>query len=209
MEIRYLLSKHSKPSQWHQNQPQNNKWYYPPQNSTMNHKSTNFKTRINQIIRNQNTLHHFQENFLNIQYNFLDHHIYTDGSKQRMKVACDAIFKNQELLKRLPKESSIYTGEVTAIDQAMNIIANHKSYSKSVLQARQNKNTTPLITRLLDKMNTLSIKKKNGILLIWMPSHIWIHENERADKVAKNTSGRHIQYKNSIHWPKTNQQIHT
>ena len=85
----------------------------------------------------------FQENFLNIQNNFQDHHhIYTDGSKQGMKVGYAAVFQNQELLKHLPNESSIYSAEAIAIDLAMNIIANHKCYkfiiysdSKSVLQA--------------------------------------------------------------------------
>ena len=114
----------------------------------------------------------FQENFLNIQNNFPDHHhIYTDGSKQEMKVGCAAVFQNQELLKCLPNESSIYSAEVIAIDLAMNIIANHKSSkfiiysdSKSVLQALQSKDSsTPLIRRLLDKMNTLS--KNNSIIL--------------------------------------------
>ena len=64
-----------------------------------------------------------------------------DGSKQEMKVGCAAVFQNQELLKRLPNESSIYSAEAIAIDLAMNIIANHKSSkfiiysdSKSVLQ---------------------------------------------------------------------------
>ena len=82
-----------------------------------------------------------------------------------MKDSCAAIFQNQELLKHLPNESSIYSAEITAIDQAINIITNHKSSkfiiysdSKSVLVALPNKNTsTPLITRLLDKMNTLKI----------------------------------------------------
>ena len=81
-----------------------------------------------------------------------------------MKVGCAAIFQNQELLRCLSNESSIYSAEITVIDLTMNIIANHKSYkiiihsdSKSVLQALQNKNTsTPLITRLLNKMITLS-----------------------------------------------------
>ena len=74
----------------------------------------------------------------------------------------------------------------------MNIIANHKSSkfiiysdSKSVLQALQRKDSsTPLITRLLDKMNTLS--KNNSIILTWIPSHISIQGNERIDRAAKN-----------------------
>ena len=134
----------------------------------------------------------FQENFLNIQNKFPDyHHIYTDGSKQEMKVGCTAVFQNQELLKRLPNESSIYSAEVIAIDPAMNIIANHKSSkfiiysdSKSVLQAIQSKDSsTPLIIRLLDKMNTLS--KNNSIILTWIPSHIGIQGNERVDRAEK------------------------
>ena len=107
-----------------------------------------------------------------------------------MKVGCAAVFQNKELLKHLPNESSIYCAEVIAIDLAMNIIANHKSFkfniysdSKSVLQALQSKNSsTPLITRL-DKMNTLS--KNNSIILTWIPSHIGIQGNERADGAAK------------------------
>ena len=47
-----------------------------------------------------------------------------------MKVGYAAIF--QEVLKHPPNESSIYSAEVTAIDLAMDIIANHK-FSKLVL----------------------------------------------------------------------------
>ena len=76
-----------------------------------------------------------------------------------MEVGCTAVFQNQECL---PNESSIYSAEIIAIDLAMNIIANHKSSkfiifsdSKSIIQALHNKDSlTPLITRLLDKMNT-------------------------------------------------------
>ena len=59
-----------------------------------------------------------------------------------MKVGCAAVLQNQELLKFLSSESSIYSAEVTAIDLTINIIANYKSSksdiysdSKSVLLA--------------------------------------------------------------------------
>ena len=60
----------------------------------------------------------------------------------------------------------------------MNIIANHKASkviiytdSKSVLLALQNRDTSsPLITKLLNKLNTLS--KNNNIIFTWIPSHI-------------------------------------
>ena len=155
----------------------------------------------------------FQENFLNIQNNFPDHHhIYTDGSKQGMEVGCAAVFQNQELLKHLPNESSIYSAEVIAINLAMDIIANHKSSkfiiysdSKSVLQALQSKNSsTPLITRLLNKMNTLS--KNNSIILTWIPSHIGIQGNDRADRAAKKHS-KHIYPIQKFHTPTKNHLI--
>ena len=79
----------------------------------------------------------------------------------------------------------------------MNIIANHKSSkfiysdSKSVLQVLQSKNSsTPLITRLLDKMNSLS--KNNSIILTWLPSHIGIQGNERSEQSCKKALQTHI-----------------
>ena len=51
-----------------------------------------------------------------------------------MKVGCATNFWKQELLKRLPNESSIYSAEATAIDRAMNIMANNKS-SKFILHS--------------------------------------------------------------------------
>ena len=80
----------------------------------------------------------------------------------------------------------------------MNIIANHKfskfiiySDSKSVLQALQSKDSsTPLITRLLDKMNTLS--KNNNIILTWIPSHIGIQGKWKGKKSCKKALQTHI-----------------
>ena len=70
--------------------------------------------------------------------------MYTGRSKQGMNIRCAAILQNQELQKHLPTKSLIYNAEDTAIDLAMNIIANPKSSkfifssdSKSVLSTEQ------------------------------------------------------------------------
>ena len=102
-----------------------------------------------------------------------------------MEVGYAVIIQKEKLLKCLPNESSVYRAEVTTIDLALNTIANHKfskfiiySDSKSVLLALQNKDTsTPLITKLVNKMTALS--KNNSIILTWIPSDISIHGNER------------------------------
>ena len=74
---------------------------------------------------------------IKIQNKFPYHyHIYTDGSKQGKKVGCAAISQKKETLKRLPNEASIYSAETTAIDLAMNIIANHKA-SKFIIYTIQ------------------------------------------------------------------------
>ena len=68
------------------------------------------------------------------------------------KVGCATISqkKKKKSLKHLPNEASIYSAETTAIDLAMNIIANHKASkfiiytdSKSVLLALQNRYIIP------------------------------------------------------------------
>ena len=132
----------------------------------------------------------FQEKFLNIQNNLPDHHyIYTNGSKQVMKVGCAAVFQNQELLKHLPNESSVYSAEAIAIDLAMNIkqTTNPPNLSiqtpNPVLQALQSKNSsTPHKT----------LSKNSSIILTRIPSHIGIQGNKRADKAVEKALQIHI-----------------
>ena len=85
----------------------------------------------------------------------------------RIKVGCAALFQNQELLKCLPNETSIYSAEAIAIDLAMNIIANHKSskfivdsdkVTKKALQTHISNTKIPY-TNLKPLINKFILKK--------------------------------------------------
>ena len=125
--------------------------------------------------------------------------IYTDGSKDNDRVGCGAIFNNISIQKRLPSNASIFTAEVTAINLALDAIAESDddyfiifSDSLSVLLSLHNKKLdNPLILELLQKLNHLSCAHKT-IYFCWIPSHIGIRGIESADMAAKESLNQDI-----------------
>ena len=125
--------------------------------------------------------------------------IYTDGSKDNDRVGCGLIINNLSIKQRLPSNASIFTAEVTAIDLALDTIAESDddhfiifSDSLSVLLSLHNKKMdNPLILQLLQKLHHLSCAHKT-IHLCWIPSHIGIRGNEAADMAAKESLDQDI-----------------
>ena len=125
--------------------------------------------------------------------------IYTDGSKDNDRVRCGLIINNLSIKQRLPSNASIFTAEVTAIDLALDTIAESDddhfiifSDSLSVLLSLHNKKMdNPLILQLLQKLHHLSCAHKT-IHLCWIPSHIGIRGNEAADMAAKESLDQDI-----------------
>ena len=143
------------------------------------------KTKTNPTI--------YQEEITIIKNNHPDHlYIYTDGSKNKSKVGCAAILNNTKQSKRLTNKASIYSAEITAIDLALDIITANKhnkfiifTDSMSVLTALKNKKTVdPLTIKVLNRIHRISKENKN-IILCWIPSHIGIQGNDKADSEAK------------------------
>ena len=105
--------------------------------------------------------------------------IYTDGSKDNDRVGCGLIINNLSIKQRLPSNASIFTAEVTAIDLALDTIAESDddhfiifSDSLSVLLSLHDKKMdNPLILQLLQKLHHFSCAHKT-IHLCWIPSHI-------------------------------------
>ena len=119
-------------------------------------------------------------------------HIFTDGSKDGDKTAAAFICQTFEFSKRLPDKASIFTAELEAIVSALRYIKitgkNNKFVvlgdSKSVLQALLSKwdhHTVQIIMRFLVFLHTVH----KTVIFCWLPSHMGISGNERADSAAK------------------------
>ena len=153
---------------------------------------------------------------LELKNNFLHHRdekhageiqIYTDGSKMENGTAIaatthDTIITNR----RLPREASIFTAELTAMVEAMKWIElqekpreNDKqtgevytifSDSRSALESLEDLNHP--LTNILKKKNERLKKRGVRINFCWVPSHVGVLGNEFADEVARRTAGEDL-----------------
>ena len=136
----------------------------------------------------------YQQLFLEIRDKYRDYiPVYTDGSRDGNSVACATVFPSDtELSMRLPDSASIFTAEIWAIITALEEIKNASESkfiiftdSLSCLQALlYMKLEHPLIGMAIRKCVFLNIANKD-IILCWVPSHVGIRGNEKADSAAK------------------------
>src|SRR5580692_1019634 len=118
--------------------------------------------------------------------------LYTDGSKESDSVASAAVSGQSVMQCCLPGCSSVFTAELQAISLALDFIENssHNEFlifsdSLSSLQAIQSKQfDVPLIRNILERHHYLQNTNKT-VSLWWIPSHVGIRGNERADSAAK------------------------
>ena len=132
-----------------------------------------------------------------VRYNEIKEHyfsfkpIYTDGSKDGNSVAAAAVYGTKVKKCRLPNKSSIFSAEVKAIDLALDLIEQSDSTgfiifsdSLSSLQALHNRKLeNPSVCDVLERISHLVPFKR--IVFCWLPSHIGIRGNEKADETAK------------------------
>lgn len=135
----------------------------------------------------------FRQLFLELKNTYRDHdEIYTDGSKSTNGSSCAIIFPNKTIQIKLNDMSSIFFCESYALSVAIReIVLTGKNKniiytdSKSAIEAISNfKNKDPLINSI--KANLISAQNNDiEIVLAWIPSHVNIDGNEKADLAAR------------------------
>lgn len=171
---------------------------FPPYPPWMNKKikiDLSLKKEVNKKLDNPEYL---KQKALEVMSKHADKiHIYTDGSKvgDTVSAAFTIPILNVEKKFRISNASSIYAAEMTAIKESVLWLIEHDnqtdtkyillSDSLSVLTSlKENKcDSRPnLFNELLIQLNNLDHDK---LQLMWIPSHVGLSGNEKADKLAK------------------------
>ncbi|XP_043257979.1 uncharacterized protein LOC122400522 [Colletes gigas] len=138
------------------------------------------------------------------------HHtqIVTDASKSGQGTGCAVCTPEHELLFRLPETFTVFTSEALAVLQALKYIeetTHNKSIiltdSKSTLLALQNLETNNSVIQNIIELNETLKRDKREVLYSWVPAHIGIEGNEKADTAAKlaSSSTAIMKYEQATH----------
>uniref|UniRef100_A0A3B5QAR3 Reverse transcriptase domain-containing protein n=1 Tax=Xiphophorus maculatus TaxID=8083 RepID=A0A3B5QAR3_XIPMA len=131
---------------------------------------------------------------LNNYYQYMQ--IYTDASKINGKIGIAFVVPefNLKIGKRITDGLSVYTGEMLAILLALQWVEDIKplktvicSDSSSALLSLKNTQSDSRMDILFEIFHTLFRIQNMGLIVIfvWVPAHIGVEGNERADKMAK------------------------
>ena len=121
--------------------------------------------------------------------------IYTDGAKDHDGVGYAVVAGDTIIKRRLPDFTSIFTAETCAVLQATKYIFNIGrkgesfiiySDSASVLfSIKQQMPSNSLIQEVQDWLVLLHSRKRIRVDFCWVPAHVGVEGNERADQAAK------------------------
>lgn len=155
---------------------------------------------LTQSQKKQTPHEHILQEYLALNEKYAEHSaFYTDGSKTAGYVGSAVIQGNWEKTVRLPQCASIFTAECYAVSVAVEKIINENiensiiyTDSLSVLTALQPRNAiTPLIGNILHNIRRATSQGHN-IKFCWVPSHVGISGNEKADECAAKARHKEI-----------------
>ena len=145
--------------------------------------------------------------------------VYTDGSRSLEGVGCAVVSDHSVVEKRLPSVTSSFTAELLAILNALIFIfysnLSRRSFvvftdsMSSLLSLGKIFPSNPLIKEIKDWIVLISSRKKYTVKFCWVPSHVGICGNERADAAAKSASRRNVISNTKIPWQDFKNKIHT
>jgi len=127
--------------------------------------------------------------------------VFTDGSKDDHGVGAAAVSDGRQLSMSMPIEASIFSAEAEAINLAISIIGERAdgkflvaSDSISVLQSlRSPQCINPTLRKVKHRVHEMK-QAGQTVEFIWVPGHVGITGNEKADQAAKAASHRPEQH---------------
>lgn len=156
-------------------------WVYPKIKVDLSLKPTNKKDTPPAKLKSD-FLQHVQEKYNETLF------IYTDGSKSERGVASAFYSEIAQFQQTLNKCNSIFTAEMMAIYFAtsfirridLNNITICSDSLSSILAIEHGQNKHPLCASIIENI----ILSRKNIIFLWIPSHVGIYGNERADQLA-------------------------
>ena len=123
-----------------------------------------------------------------------DLHIFTDGSKSEEGTGCAAVSPMGVVSRKLKPECSIFTAELYAVADALRLASEDPRErftifcdSQSVIEAVGHYDSRhPIIEEITRAL--LQISETKRIRICWVPGHVGVSGNERADMEAKRAS---------------------
>ena len=122
--------------------------------------------------------------------------IYTDGSKTSTRAGSAAVTRDKCSTATITPEASIYMAEAYALELAVGMVERSNSLlnviytdSRSCIESFLTASSHPTIRKVIWKLHKLG-EKGVTVKLCWIPSHVGIRGNDRADQKAKDAAKR-------------------
>ena len=119
--------------------------------------------------------------------------IYTDGSKSDEGTGYSVVYADNTIKRSLPEHASVFTAELSAINEALEVIRRDASAAEFVIYSDSRSALEAIdkfypinhiVCQIQEKAHTI-IEQGKQIMICWIPAHVGISGNEKADRAAK------------------------